>query len=114
MSDIYADGSGWNGKESRWCVHTSDGINHMSSVPYELSNNVCEYNAVLSAISHAGTKDTIYTDSMLVVKQVAGEYKCKAKHLQHSVIVVRVGLEVKKLQLKWISRKQNLAGKVFE
>ena len=115
MSDWYADGSGWNGKECAWAVVRPDGT-HLKYVEtiFPYTNNQCEYKAVILAIAQCNPGDTIYTDSQLVVKQASGEYRCKVKHLDEPLQLVRSLIKEKNITLKWISRKNNLAGKLFE
>ena len=115
MSDWYADGSGWNGETCAWAIVRPDdrAIKHLE-LKEKYTNNQCEYKAVILAIVWAQPGDVIYTDSQLVVKQVSGEYRCKAKHLDEPLQLVRDSLKEKNLSLKWIPRKQNKAGKLFE
>ena len=115
MSEWYADGSGWNGTQCGWAIIFPDGSTHVDMSSKEaLTNNECEYKAVLCAAYSALSGDTIYTDSQLVVKQVSGEYKCKVQHLQRLLKETVQILSQKNLLLKWVPRKQNKAGKIFE
>ena len=115
MNKWYADGSGWNGKTCAWAVVGPDGSKLTTTIGTEkLTNNECEYKAVIRAAEMALTGDTIYTDSQLVVKQVSGEYRCKVRHLQPLLQEVLLIKTLKHLLLKWVPREQNKAGKLFE
>lgn len=52
----------------------------------ETTNNVAEYRALLTGLEMALQRDVssieVRLDSMLLVKQVTGEYRVKAKHLK--------------------------------
>lgn len=52
----------------------------------ETTNNVAEYRALLMALDEAGRHSpssvTVFSDSELLVRQMRGEYKVKARHLR--------------------------------
>lgn len=52
----------------------------------ETTNNVAEYSALLRGLEEAGKLApdtlTVYTDSELMARQLSGQYKVKAEHLQ--------------------------------
>src|SRR5438067_319375 len=83
-----------------------------------LTNNEAEYRAVISALKRLppACKVEIRSDSQLVVYQFAGKYSVRDPKLKrllrrvHTLIAER-GLEV---QLVWIQRSENLAGKLLE
>jgi len=86
--DIYCDGSGWNGRESRACVIQGTRIIVLTDTT-EKTNNEMEYEAVLLALSISQPDDIIYTDSQLVVNQLSGDYKCNKPHLQIYIDKIR-------------------------
>jgi len=75
------------------------------------TNNIAEYMAVLTALQEAkkmGEKNiTLRADSQLLIKQLNGEYKVKAKHLRQlhdAVVLLARELNVK---FEWIEREKN-------
>jgi len=83
------------------------------------SPNVGEYRAVLFAMKRAHVfslkEIRILSDSQLVVRQVNGENKCKHAHLVALRDEVRAAMKTFiQCELEWISREENLAGKVLE
>jgi len=58
--------------------------------------------------------DEIYSDSMLVVNQVAGLWKIKKPHLKGLCEQAQKLLREKQVKLIWIGREGNLAGFIFE
>lgn len=83
------------------------------------TNNVAEWLALLYAMSVAknlGQDDVeIVGDSMLVVNQANGTWKCKALELQgyHAEFLAQRAY-FKRLRIKHIRRAQNLAGIALE
>lgn len=119
MTKFYADGSGWNGECSKFCVVREDEkgseilIKRISHSKH--TNNEMEYRAVLFAIEHCENGDIIYTDSQLVVNQVHGLWKINYAHLQKFVDEIKAVWKKKPdVEIVWVSREQNLAGKVLE
>ena len=110
---FYCDGSGWNGRESKWCV-VHDGKTNIERYDYERTNNEMEYAAVLWALNKAVCGDIILTDSQLVVNQVAGKWRCKEPRLKGYCDTVWEKVQDKVVELVWIPREENLAGKVLE
>lgn len=111
---IYCDGSGWNGRESKWCV-VAGGNPHIERYGYERTNNEMEYGAVLYALNIADEGDVVCTDSQLVVNQVNGKWKCKEPRLQTFRDLAQQKLKDKPdVSLVWIPREESLAGKVLE
>jgi len=110
---IYCDGSGWNGRESKWCV-VYDGKTNIERYDYERTNNEMEYAAVLWAANKAVDGDVICTDSQLVVNQVNGKWRIKEPRLKDFYVSVQSKLWNRNIGLVWIPREENLAGKVLE
>ncbi len=108
----YCDGSGFNGKESKFCFLKDDPI--IVRFDEEFTNNDMEYEAVYRACLIAEKHSLIVTDSLLVVNQVNGTYtnilhkfRSKCEAIRNIIIKYNLGL-------MWIPREENLAGKVFE
>jgi ribonuclease HI len=89
-------------------------------IPYDkvVTNNVGEYKAVIEALNIARNRHlnqvVIYTDSLLVVNQVSGEWKCRKPHLLPFRDQVRSFLATRGAKLRWCPREDNLAGLVFD
>jgi len=111
---IWIDGSGWNGKESKFCVTTEDGEIILRRLDKRLTNNEMEYMALLGALEIANEGDTIYTDSKLVEGQVVKGWKCTKAHLFPLMMRARKLVKQKGVELKWIPRKENKAGHLLE
>lgn len=108
---FYTDGAGWNNKKSRTCVYYPGISGPVVKTFYQkYSNNQCEYFAVIDALKAANEGDIIYTDSLLVVNQLKGEFRVKAKHLRPLFMEARSLKNSKKVEVCWLSRKENLAG----
>ena len=86
--------------------------------PEPVTVNVGEYRAVLLVLEEARRLElkqvTLLTDSLLVVNQVNGKWRCKKPHLLPYRETVRRLLKETKSTLNWVSRDYNLAGKVLE
>jgi ribonuclease HI len=68
--------------------HSGRGIHAHSHYNGEQTNNFAEYNAVILALKwcseNSDAKETeiaLYSDSELVVRQITGKYKVKARHI---------------------------------
>jgi len=85
-------------------------------LPYGTTNNQCEYMAVEAALDNdrngindltiAPTNLIIYSDSQLVVKQLAGEYKVRSENIKPLYTRVKEKFENYPIpvQLQWVSR----------
>jgi len=76
------------------------------------TNNVAEYAALLAALKFARDHDvqevTIHSDSELLVRQLNGIYRVKAKHLIPMFLeVVRLKRELDRVQIKHVPREEN-------
>lgn len=76
------------------------------------TNNVAEYAALIAALAYAqeqGVNDlTVFSDSQLMVKQIAGEYRVKAPHLKpyfDEAVALQRGLA--RFRLEHVRREQN-------
>jgi ribonuclease HI len=76
-----------------------------------MTNNRAEYAAVLAALQWATAQGyhglTCYTDNLLVVRQVEGEFVVRASHLVQLTSQVRILLATCAGWLQWVSREQN-------
>ena len=117
MERIFVDGSGFNGRTSSYCVFWEHGPvkeNHeIFTLQENRTNNEMEYAAVIVALESSSNNE-IYTDSQLVVNQVAGKWKVKEAHLKPLCQRVQELLKEKDSTLHWIPREENLAGKILE
>jgi ribonuclease HI len=78
----------------------------------EATNNVAEWGSLLDALRHL--EDTgwngeleIFGDSQLVIRQLKGEYKCRAANLQPYYIEALDLLENWEWSSNWIGRNDN-------
>jgi ribonuclease HI len=83
-----------------------------------LTNNAAEYRALLSVLSYLaeGSQARIYTDSQLVCQQFNRKWAVNDPKLIGLLSMVRELIERKSLEieLQWIPREQNAAGKLLE
>ena len=119
MTTIYCDSS------TREACYVLEGQEPVVT-PYlePVTVNVGEYRAVLLALEEARRLELkqvmLLTDSLLVVNQVNGKWRCKKAHLlpyrdKVRDILLRVSfIPNYTWSLDWIERGRNLAGKVLE
>lgn len=112
--NIYCDGSGWNGKKSKFCVCSDEGYLFKEVFEKELTNNQVEYFAVIHALSICEEGDKILTDSLLVVNQVSGKWKVKNEKLFPLWVKANKLAKEKNIYPEWIERNKNLAGNLLE
>ena len=116
---IYADGAGegpdGNGSGFAW-LNENSGEKHIERVP-GLTNNMAEYRAVISALKSVrkGCSVELFTDSLLVVSQLRGEYRIRDPKLEKLATEVKTLAEQKQLTLTltWVPRQENPAGKLL-
>jgi len=113
---IYIDGSGFNGKESRACITNEVGrVVETIRTNEEKTNNQMEYQALFIALmNYAKEGDEILTDSQLLVGQCTKNWKINVEHLRLVIHECKKLLEAKKIKLTWVSRENNLAGRILE
>lgn len=114
MSKIYIDGSGFNGKESRYCIVCENAEPVVIHSNEYRTNNEMEYEALVHALKIAKNNDHIITDAKLLVGQVTMGWKVKAKHLEIYVNESKRLVKDKNIKLYWTPREKNKAGHVFE
>ena len=113
--EIYADGMGWNGAKCGFCITDGKGSILMTEFFDEKhTNNEMEYQAIINALKLAKKNDIIYTDSRLVVGQVVWHWNVNKEHLIPLVDKAKELARKKQVQIYWISRKLNKAGKALE
>ena len=82
------------------------------------TNNELEYLALMYALGYIRDKYKcaeveIYSDSMLVVKQMNGKWRVTTESLLPLYEKCQ-SMVTSKIKIKWVSRKFNLAGHVLE
>ena len=90
MIEVYTDGAsrGNPGESASSFLIVKSGRVIFFSSAYigESTNNVAEYQAIINALNYAVNKKikklTLTSDSELVISQIIGRYKVKAKHLK--------------------------------
>ncbi len=97
-------------------------LGRIKIIPYpkQVTNNVGEYRAVELAIEEAIARQLkevkILSDSLLVVNQVNGIFKCKSKYLlplRDRVINILTKNKELIIRIEWTPREENLAGKIL-
>jgi len=114
MNKIFIDGSGWNGRNSRYAIASESGYSYVHKSKKKITNNEMEYLALLHALRICENGNTIFTDSTLVVGQVCQNWKVKAQHLFSYVQKAKNSMSEKNIRLEWIPREKNLAGHLLE
>ncbi|HXW55541.1 MAG TPA: RNase H family protein [Candidatus Cybelea sp.] len=116
---VYTDGAGQrpDGKASGLAWFREDTSEKHVELIDGLTNNVAEYKAVISALrqlpDHINVE--IFTDSLLVVSQLSGEYRILDPKLMKLASEVKTIVEQKRLTVKftWVARAENRAGKLL-
>lgn len=115
MSEVFIDGSGWNGKRCGYAFATSDGLSKIEWFTEEKTNNEMEYYALIIALKEvAKVGDVIKSDSQLVVNQVNGKWRVKEQRLFSCCKIAQENIKKLSCVLTWIPREQNLAGHLLE
>lgn len=113
---IYIDGSGFNFKESRYCVYSPESNRKtlVFSTTDAKTNNEMEYAGLIQALQLAQDGDEIITDSQLIIGQTTLGWRCNHEHLRVLVEKCKKILENKKVKLTWVPRQENLAGRILD
>lgn len=117
MTSYWVDAIGWDGQICGIYIKYIEGSKYgaICEVCQGMkTNNELEYYAVLSALELAKDGDIIYSDSQLVVNQIAGTYKLKAENLREFYDKIIYLLKEKKVTIQWVPREENVAGIVVE
>lgn len=109
----YADGSRWDGIKSYYVI-----ANEQRNFPIEefrtrYTNNEMEYKAVIRALEEGTNGDEVCSDSQLLVNQIHGTYKARAKWLRPYYRKVKELQKAKGIKITWIPRQENRAGKIL-
>jgi len=112
---IYVDGSG--GSDSGYGYFVKETGESFYEKKPELTNNQAEYLAIISALNKYVDSDeeiTIYSDSKNTVNQLNHEFAINNEHLrtlaQEAWSIIA---KFSNLSIKWVPRKENLAGKML-
>lgn len=113
---VYVDGSG--GKKSGYGYFVKETGESFYKKQKGITNNQAEYYAIIDALKKfQGTKNEhiiIYSDSKNTVMQLNHEYGINNEHLRN---LARQAWEIipkiSNVTIKWIPRKDNLAGKML-
>jgi ribonuclease HI len=115
VQSLYCDGSGWNGKQSGYVVtDENQEVLYKEFSELKRTNNDCEYLAFLKACELAYTNAEIFSDSQLVVFQVIGDYKVREEKFISIVKKCQLLIKLKNLNVGWVERNKNVAGKYIE
>ena len=112
---VYVDGSGGSdGGFGFFVKETGESFYEKKS---EITNNQAEYHAIIAALKKfQGSLDkiTIFSDSKNTVNQLNHEFAINNEQLralaQEAWLLIP---KISKLKIKWIPRKENLAGKML-
>lgn len=114
---VYIDGSGWNGRRSGYAIRYEESpipsqiVVHLEE---EFTNNEMEYVALFNALLTAKEGDEILTDSQLLVGHITKDWRVNAPHLKTFVKLCKAMVKKNNIKLTWITRNENLAGKLLE
>jgi ribonuclease HI len=116
---IYCDGAGSrpDGKGSGFAwIRPKTKERHVERVD-GLTNNQAEYRALISALNAMpdGSAAQVFTDSQLMWSQVVGNYRVHHSELADLLSQVHTLIKEKnlKINLQWVPRQKNLAGKLL-
>lgn len=116
MTKIFCDGAGsmFSGQKGMIAV-VFEGLKEIvEEVDEPSTNNEMEYGAVLKALKVCNPHDEIFTDSQLVVGQLTKDWNVNAENLRPFVEEGKRLIAEKGCTVGWLSRNQNLAGKLIE
>lgn len=110
----YIDGSG-NSARIQACatVLTVDGLRYKRTrlLPGHTTNNVGEYSGLLLALDLAAELSVealhVRSDSLLIVKQMQGRWKCLDETLQQLRLHARLKSTQFEFSIEWVPRKEN-------
>lgn len=111
---IWVDGSGYNGKISRYCILFEGSEPIIKVLKEKKTNNEMEYKALYEALRTAKGGETIYTDSQLVFGHLIKNWKQNYPHLREIAEKCKKLMTEKNINLVWIPREENKAGKILE
>jgi ribonuclease HI len=111
MSSFFVDGFS-NAKICGYIVTDPDGniLKQEIFKAKKYTNNQTEYLAVIAACKLADFNDILYLDSQLVVGHSLRGWKQNCAQLIPLCNIVKSYIKQKNLKLRWVSRKENVAG----
>lgn len=78
-----------------------------------LTQNKIEYLAILLACEVAPPNSMIFSDSMIVVNQLRGEFKVRRDDFKEIWTKIKKLMYDKNLYVSWVRREENLAGLIL-
>ena len=116
MTKIFCDSST---REACYVIEGQEPV--ITPYPKPVTVNVGEYRSVILALEKAIhlklEQVLLLTDSLLVVNQVRGAWKCRKEHLLPLRDRIRelllFGFDYEAI-VRWVPREENIAGKVLE
>ena len=111
---IYVDGSG--GSESGFGFFVKETGESFYKKEPNITNNQAEYTAIIAVLKKFGPTDEIiiYSDSKNTVSQLNHEYAINSPELRTLAMEAwNLMGKYSNLKIKWIPRKENLAGKML-
>ena len=115
ITHIYVDGAG--GEKSGFGFFVKESGESFYENKPGLTNNQAEYHAIIAALKKfqgSSDKITIFSDSKNTVNQLNHEFAINNEQLrvlaQESWLLIP---KIPELKIMWISRKENLAGKML-
>ena len=112
---VYVDGAG--GEKSGYGFFIKETGESFYENKSGLTNNQAEYHAIIAALKKfqdSTDKITIFSDSKNTVNQLNHEFAINNEQLrifaQEAWLLIP---KISKLKIKWIPRKENLAGKML-
>jgi len=117
---FYIDGSGEgpDGKGSGWAWVYVDRDKQQIERIDGLTSNEAEYRALIGVLLYVsrGSSVLIFTDSALVANQFNGKFRVQEPRLKRLLDEVRELVKERELdvEVKWIPRTENLAGKLLD
>jgi len=117
---FYIDGSGArpDGKGSGWAwVYEDRNLQRVKWIDH-LTSNEAEYHGLIAVLKYVspGSSVLILSDSQLVCNQFTGKFRVKEPRLKRLLGEANRVIEERNLsvELEWISREENVAGKLLE
>ena len=86
----------------------------LKEIDNPITNNEAEYGSVIEALKICSKGDEIFTDSQLVVGQLTKDWNVNAENLRPFVEEGKKLIAEKHVQISWVPRASNLAGKLIE
>lgn len=117
--EIWIDGSGFNGRYSKFAFVKDNGDRRVVKTHKDKTNNEMEYTALIEGIKEARGNTIIYTDSQLVAGQMNKGWKINHEHLEilnktARELISELEREGTRITIVWVPREENKAGKLLE